>query len=303
MDVHARESRLASLRRAAEIAGLAGVDLVEPRDAYVTVRGLRLHYLDWGGPSDAPVLFVHGRGLTAHTFDLVCLALGGSFRCLSLDLRGHGDSEWSPTGEYSIDALSEDLAAFADALGIRKLAVVGMSLGGAAALHYAALRADAVAALAVVDIGPDPQPGSRVREFMALPSELDSIEDFVARAKAFNPRRDEDVLRVSLMHNLRRTDSGKWAWKWDPRAGPPDLTHLHQRAELLWADVALVRCPVLVIRGSYSQVLTDERAQEFANRLVNGRWTRIDGAGHNVQGDRPKELAAALRDFLTNVSS
>jgi pimeloyl-ACP methyl ester carboxylesterase len=247
-------------------------------------------------------LFVHGRGLTAHTFDLVCLALGGTFRCLSLDLRGHGDSEWSPTGEYSIDALSEDLAAFADALRLSRLAVVGMSLGGAAALHYAALRPDSVAALAVIDIGPDPRPGSRVREFMALPSELDSVEDFVARAKAFNPRRDEDVLRVSLMHNLRRTESGKWAWKWDPRAGPPDLTHLRQRAELLWADVALVQCPVLVVRGAFSQVLTDERAREFASRLRDGRWTRIEGAGHNVQGDRPKQLAAALRDFLTSLS-
>src|SRR4051794_31152425 len=102
----AQVEALAHLRLAVRIAGLEVDELVLPTEHDVVVGGLRLHYLDWGSARRPPLLFLHGGCLTAHTWDLVCLALRKQFHCLALDLRGHGDSEWSPTVDYGPDAHS-----------------------------------------------------------------------------------------------------------------------------------------------------------------------------------------------------
>ena len=88
---------------------------------------MRLHYLDWGPAGRRPgtrggwpLVFLHGGGLNAHTWDIVCLALREEYRCHALDLRGHGDSEWSPAQDYSLGAHLRDLEAFADHLDIAR---------------------------------------------------------------------------------------------------------------------------------------------------------------------------------------
>src|SRR5687768_10623681 len=97
------------LREAAEIADMPIEEIVLPADRYLDTNGLRIHYLDWGMVERPPVLFLHGRSLTAHTWDLVSLALRPRYRCLALDLRGHGDSSWSPEADYTLDAHCADL--------------------------------------------------------------------------------------------------------------------------------------------------------------------------------------------------
>src|SRR5687767_7011519 len=92
------------LREAAELAGMALEEVVGPSRQYTEADGMRLHYLDWGTAGRPTVLFLHGGGLTAHTWDLVCLALRRDYHCLAVDLRGHGDSEWSPEADYRIEA-------------------------------------------------------------------------------------------------------------------------------------------------------------------------------------------------------
>src|SRR5438552_15884787 len=101
---------LEHLREAATIAGMAIEDFVVPTEHQVALGRMRFRYLDWGGRG-TPVLFLHGGGLTAHTWDLVCLALRSEYRCLALDLRGHGDSEWSPEMDYGLEAHRDDVDA------------------------------------------------------------------------------------------------------------------------------------------------------------------------------------------------
>ena len=109
----------------------------------------------------------------AHTWDPVCLALRPDYRCLALDLRGHGDSEWSPEMNYGIEAHRDDVAALIDHLGLDGLVLVGMSLGGLTALAYAGRHAAKLDALVIVDAGPEArQEGSRrIAEFIAAPAE------------------------------------------------------------------------------------------------------------------------------------
>src|SRR5262249_16110419 len=142
-------------------AGIGVSDIVLPRHEHVVLGGMRLHYLDWGPPSEgrgshgsSPVVFLHGGGLNAHTWDVVCLALRHEHHCYPLDLRGHGDSEWSPGLDYSLGAYLRDLEAFADHLGVGRYFLVGQSLGGLIGISYASRHLTRLAGLVAVDSGP-----------------------------------------------------------------------------------------------------------------------------------------------------
>jgi pimeloyl-ACP methyl ester carboxylesterase len=289
------------LREAAAMAGVAIPEFMVPAEHQVVVGRMRLRYLDWGTRGKRPVLFLHGGGLTAHTWDLVCLALRPDYRCLAPDLRGHGDSEWSPEMDYGIEAHRGDVTALIDHLGLDGLVLVGMSLGGLTALAYAGRQAARLSALVIVDVGPEArQEGARrIAEFLAAPAEFDSVEDVVERALAFNPRRDARLLRRSLQHNLRRLPNGKLTWKHDRRHRAHfDAEEWARRRHALWDDVPRITCPTLVVRGGRSDVFHDEDAAKLAAALPRGAWVRVEDAGHTVQGDNPRALVAELRRFL-----
>jgi len=290
------------LKLSSATAGLKLPDLALPTAHHVILRGMRFHYLDWGTQGLPPALFLHGGGLNVHTWDLVCAMLKTERHCLALDQRGHGDSEWSPVMDYVTETHAGDLEAFVDHLGLDRFVLVGMSLGGANALAWAGAHSRRLAALVLVDVGPEVRQAG-VRKIAAFTSEatpLDSVEEFVTRALTFNPRRDATLLRRSLLHNLRRMPDGKWMWKYDQRhrGRALDPAAAERRRELLWSAVAKVSCPTLVVRGAESDVFHEEDGERLVQRLPDGRFITIPRAGHTVQGDNPKDLAAALRDFI-----
>jgi pimeloyl-ACP methyl ester carboxylesterase len=229
------------------------------------------------------------------------------FRCIAPDLRGHGDSAWAPDGDYSIDAYRRDLEALLHHLAIDRCVVVGNSLGGMTASRFSAARraAEQPEALILVDVGPEMREDGRrrLRNFTDGPRELDSVEEFVDRAMTFNPARRREILRRSLLNNLRQLPSGKWTWKYDPdrfgRAanGAAALT-LTER----WADIKRIACPTLVVRGGRSDMFLDEDAAKVAATLADGRWVCIEDASHTVQGDQPIALVNAIKDFLGAIS-
>ena len=295
------------LKLSSATAGLTLPDLTLPDAHHVILRGMRFHYLDWGTPGRPPMLFLHGGGLNVHTWDLVCAALKPERHCLALDQRGHGDSEWSPVMDYATESHAEDLDAFVSHRGLDRFVLVGMSLGGANALAWAGRHSDRLAALVLVDVGPEVRQAG-VRKIAAFTSEatpLDSVDDFIAKALAFNPRRDATLLRRSLLHNLRRMPDGKWMWKYDQRhrGRAMDPAAAARRRELLWSAVSKVSCPTLVVRGAESDVFHDEDAERLAGALPDGRWVKIANAGHTVQGDNPAGLLVAVRQFLRDVAA
>ncbi len=282
-------------------AGFAFDDVVLPDERHAAVGGLRFRYLDWGTGGRRPILFLHGGALTAHTWDLCCLALRDDFHCIALDQRGHGDSDWSPDGDYSLAAQREDVKGFAAAIGLDRFVLVGMSMGAINGLAYAIAYPETLSALVLIDAGPNVRrPGSsRIRNFVNGGAEPSSLEAIIARALEFNPRRDPVILRRSLMHNLRRQDDGNWVWKYDRRRFQAMGGDRHATERRSLADgLAAVTCPALVVRGGESDVFHDEDAERLAAGLPDGRWVKIPKAGHTVQGDNPKDLVAALRDFL-----
>jgi pimeloyl-ACP methyl ester carboxylesterase len=283
-----------------ELSGLPYRPLVPPTHHHIVLRGMRLHYVEWGERAAPPLLFLHGGGQTCRTWDVVCHELSQDHRCIALDQRGHGDSEWSYELDYGVDAHAGDVAALIEALALAPLVIIGMSLGGLTALSYALRQPDTVSGLVAVDVGPwvNTDGGVPIHQFMAEVTALDQLEQYVDAALRFNPRRDARLLRRSLWHNLRRRPDGTLMWRTDPRGRGERHEVLRKALDSVRSRITDLSCPTLVVRGGDSEILREEDARRFAEAIPNGRWLAIAGAGHSVQGDQPKALIEALRGFL-----
>src|SRR5207302_4930346 len=282
-------------------AGFSFDGVVLPQDHEVQVGRMRLHYLDWGGKGLPTMLFLHGSALTAHTWDLVCLALRDEYHCIALDQRGHGDSDWAHDSDYSIGAQLADTKGFVDKLGLDKFILIGMSLGAINSLAFAIAHPERLTNLVIIDAGPEMRrPGSsRIRDFVNEVQETVTVEAIIEKALQVNPRRDPKLLRSSLMHNLRQQPDGTWKWKYDTSRFKA-LDHAKHRAEraALADGLARIACPTLIVRGGDSDVFHEEDGIRLAARLPDGKFVTVPRAGHTVQGDNPKDLVAELRRFL-----
>ncbi|MBV9828786.1 MAG: alpha/beta hydrolase [Alphaproteobacteria bacterium] len=278
-----------------------GAAIVLPESHEVHVGRMRFHYLDWGNKQLPPIVFLHGGALNAHTWDLVCLALRDQYHCIALDQRGHGDSDWSEEGDYSMNAQLGDTKGFVDKLGLDKFILVGMSLGAINSLAFAVNHPERLEALVIIDAGPEMRrPGSsRIRDFVNGVAETVTIEAIIEKALEFNPRRDPKILRRSLMHALRQQPDGTWRWKYDRRRFRVLDQEKHRSERAALADgLDNIKCPTLIVRGGESDVFHEEDGIKLAARLPNGKFVTVPRAGHTVQGDNPKDLVAELQRFL-----
>src|SRR5262245_28363443 len=298
----ATNAALGHLRRLAALNGIGAADATLPHSHHVVLRGRRFHYLDWGGVDRPPMLFLHGGNQSAHTWDIVCLALSRAYHCVALDQRGHGDSEWSYELDYRPEAHAQDIAQLVAHLGWRQFVIVGMSMGCLNAMQYAAAHAETLAGFVAVDAGPyiERAGGDAIVDFVEANKSHSSLEEFIAAAMRFNTRRQPELLRYSLTHTVRQMADGSFAWRADRRQ-PVQVEAIER-----WLDGARlllprITCPVLVIRGAESGVLSEEGMLRFARELPNARHVTIANAGHTVQGDNPKAFIAAVIRFAEDL--
>ncbi len=259
---------------------------------------------DVAGPKGAPtVVLGHGGGQTRHSWDKAedQLAKAGYF-AINYDLRGHGDSDWSPDGDYGVITRADDLAAVA-AVGAKPLALVGASLGGITALA-ATCRGLDVAALVLVDIVPKMNPAgvAKIRGFMmAHPNGFASLEEAADAISAYYPDRPRPKDLSGLNKNLRLHPDGRYYWHWDlrmmtdQRADPSQLIAMLDAAD--WTD----RVPTLLVRGMKSDIVTDDGVEDLSRRIPKLEIADIRGAGHMVAGDKNDEFNGAVIEFLRRV--
>jgi pimeloyl-ACP methyl ester carboxylesterase len=284
----------------AALARRCGIDFVDATDPVrrecIAPDSVRLNYLDWGGNGD-PIVFLHGGALTAHSWDLVCIGLRDSYRCIALDLRGHGDSGWSD--DYRIDTAAADVAALVATLSVASCHVVGMSLGGNVAAHFAGAYPARASSLTLVDVGPgvDFEATRSLRNFVDEAQDVGNLEMVIAAALLVNPQADRDKLVYRLKHSTEPTADGRYRWRMDRRR-PFDYDHVLGKLAELPALAAHIACPVLVARGARSRIFSNDAAARCAALFARGEWTRIEDAGHNIQEDNPRALLAELKRFL-----
>ncbi len=296
------------MKEVAATQGIAGVDFREPSHHMLIANDLRFHYVDWGG-TGFPILFLHGGGQTCRTWDMVCLQLREKYRCYALDQRNHGDSEKTSWTDSGFTNQRLDIRGVIEALGLEDFAIVGMSMGGLNTMAYASEYHDGLRAVTLVDVTPTTHyEGAREIGHFSRPREFASVEAALEEAKKFNPLRPPVHLHYSLLHSLRQRPDGKWVWKHE-RIGPVPTDQqagtqeegITRRFEVLWNEVPKISCPTLIIHGRESKVIHREDAERLAKAIPEGEVVTIPGAGHTVQGDKPKEFVAELRKFLDRV--
>lgn len=266
-----------------------------------------------GDPSDPPVLVWHGGGQTRHSWGTTLTMLGGrGWRACSLDLRGHGDSDWAKDGDYTLDAFAGDVLAVARTFATPP-ALVGASLGGISSLAAIGEHPDerVARALVLVDVAPRIEEAGRNRigEFMMehMESGFGSLDEVADAIQRYNPHRPRPTNLGGLEKNLRRRADGRWYWHWDPafisgRLGGPDETRSSLvDPERLQAAARAIRVPTLLVRGRMSDLLSEEGAQELLELVPHAQLVDVAGAGHMVAGDRNDAFNDAVVAFLDAV--
>ncbi|MBA2933843.1 alpha/beta hydrolase [Sphingomonas sp. CGMCC 1.13654] len=254
-------------------------------------------------PAVAPriaILFLHGGGQSRHSWRQTARALAkAGHPCWLADLRGHGDSDWAPDGDYSLDAFRDDISALTSAIDAPVLLVGGSQGGVSAILAAGETRHHAIRGVVMVDIAARTTDNPVIFDFMrAAEKGFASIDEaarlvagFAAGAGSSDPDR--------LARNLRTRPDGRLGWHWDPRyVGPRAMEEAKERRARLESLAGRVDVPVLVLRGSDSPVLDMAAARDYAARLPRGEAEEIAGAGHMVTGDLDGAFSGAIAAFV-----
>lgn len=261
------------------------------------------------GASLGVVLLLHGGGQTRHSWKNTGVRLAGAgWTAIAMDTRGHGDSSWSPDGDYSLDALIGDLVATVAVIGEPPV-LVGASMGGYTSMVALGENPGLGRGLVLVDIVPrvESTGSARIGEFMRAGFDgFSSLEDVAATISSYTPQRKRALNLEGLKKNVRLRQDGKWHWHWDPRVmqrseeeptrNPRDSVEAIERA---LKAVAATREPIMLVRGLHSDIVSDAGVLELREAVPDLEYVQVANAAHMIAGDDNDVFAANLLDFLT----
>jgi len=274
---------------------------------------LRLHYVDWGNLGAPPLLLVHGGRDHCRNWDWVANVLRHDWHVLAPDLRGHGDSQWSPDGNYTIAGYVYDLAQLIHQQELAPVTIIAHSLGGMIALRYGGIYPDCVRRLVAIEgLGGSPKRlaersrrtiAERMKDWVAeqrslsgrMPRRYTSIEGAFKRMQEANRHLSPEQALHLTQYGVNQNEDGTYSWKFDNyvRTDPPyEMTAAE--IEELWRRIS---CPTLLLYGKESWAsdpVKDGRADHFRDAKV----VTIENAGHWVHHDRLDEFLDLVREFL-----
>jgi pimeloyl-ACP methyl ester carboxylesterase len=280
---------------------------MEPRVArFEGFGGIHLAADVWGDDAAWPVVLLHGGGQTRHAWGSTARALAeNGWKAVALDLRGHGESEWAINGDYSFTAFGADCLAVVDQLG-RAPVLVGASLGGISVILAEGVSDRQVSqGLVVVDVAHRTNRAGvdRIQTFMRSGLRgFATLEDAADAIAAYTPHRTKRVNPAGLMKVLRLRRDGRWYWHWDPRFLEARRSEVpaDDYQPLLEAALANIRVPTLLVRGRLSDVVTDDGARDFLDKVPTAKEVHISDAAHMVAGDQNDAFSSAVVEFLEN---
>ena len=272
---------------------------------FISANGLKLHYLDYGNPSKPPVVCIHGLSGNAHHFDGLAAHLSSDHHVMSIDVRGRGDSEWGPPGEYAPPVYVSDLSAMLEALELERVTLIGTSMGGIISMIFAGGYPQRVERLVLNDIGPEVDPAGLKRitdYFTEAPSDFKDLAEVAAYYRAnygFLAAAPEAELIEFVRWAVKPDGTGRLTWKIDPAVRNIPRTGTAAKPMDLWVAYARIAARTLVIRGAESDILAPDTAERMCRVLPGARLVEIPGMGHAPTLVEPAAVAA-IRAFLAH---
>jgi len=275
---------------------LSSVPTAQPVDRFVSVNGLRIHYLDWGAADKPPLIMLHGIGRVAHTFDHIAAHFTKTHHVMAIDMRGHGDSDWDPQGAYLVEDYVKDIEGLAAQLQLRNIVIWGNSTGGRVAQVFAGLHPDLVAAVISEDVGPE-----RPREIAQgltsrIPQEDEkgwaSEDELLAQLRAGNSRTSDEILRAYAHFGSKRRADGRIIWKRDPK-----IANGFVPTEL-WRFVRQIKSPAIYILGGRSTIVPAQTQEQLRTALPQVQIVTMPGLGHYPSEENAKDFLAIVDRFL-----
>ena len=281
-----------------------------PRRRHFVHDGLRLHYWEWGDPKEGTYVFVHGIRDQGRSWEPFIAALidGGLpiKHAVALDLRGHGDSEWpSMSRGYQHEDFLTDLAGLVKHLDKEALTIIGHSLGGSMCLLYAAAFPAKVKRLVLLEsLGPFARSDEEVpdiiaerlkgRDYVEIPFPHESLEGAAKSLQKTFPLIPDDVALQMARHGTNYK-GGRYRWKYDPVLRYRTTTAMSEGQ--IEAFIRRLKCPILFVYGTESDFMKSVRGHR-AQLFPNAQIVPVQGAGHHIAHEKPKELAQIVVPFL-----
>ena len=275
---------------------------------------LRLHYVDWGNPDGPPMLLIHGGRDHCRNWDWVAEHFAKDYHIIAPDLRGHGDSQWEASGNYTQISYVYDIAQLLQQKNMHDVTVIGHSLGGAIALMYTALFPERVKKLVAIEgMGPSPSLAAkqaeisindRVRSWVddmrklsgRLPRRYDTLDDAFKRMRDENPHLSGEQARHLTLHGANQNEDGTYSWKFDNYVRVFSMSGLpNEQVKEMYGEIS---CPTLLMRGEESWAsdpVADGRTQCFNCPI---EYQSFANAGHWVHHDQLDGFVDRVSEFL-----
>src|SRR5688572_25333711 len=274
-------------------------------DRFVTVNGLRIHYVDWGNPAlgaaapgakaAPPLLLIHGLDRVARTFDHLAPHFTARFHVIAMDMRGHGDSGWDPEGRYLVEDHVGDVEGLVQQLGLKNITIWGNSTGGRVAQVFAGKHPDLVSAVISEDVGPE-RPRQIADNYSRRVAQEDAgwatEEELLAQLRKSNAGASDAVLVPYVRYGTKRRADGRLVWKRDPQLVKGFV------ATDLWRYVREIKAPILYVIGGRSTIVPLETQEELKTALPKVRIVTMPGLGHYPSDEKPQEFLAIVDEFL-----
>lgn len=268
-------------------------------------KSLRLVADEWNrdsGGERPTILMLHGGGQNRFSWKNTGQVLADhGFHVVAIDARGHGDSDRSPNGEYTVDTLARDVSEVLKQIG-RPVVLIGASMGGLTGIQVAYdAGPQVVTKLVLVDVVPrfESEGSHRIRDFMARHvNGFDTLEDAADAIAEYLPHRKRPRNLEGLTKNLRHRD-GRWHWHWDPQFVTQTGDDPFMEIEKLEREAMALRVPILLIRGKLSDVVSPEGVADFLAKVPAAEFVELADAGHTAAGDDNDAFSAAVVAFVS----
>jgi len=284
---------------------------IEPTSRRFFSQRLALNYLDWGNPTAPPLVMVHGGMDHAHNWDGIARELCRDWHIICPDLRGHGDSAWSPDGSYLLPFYVSDLAQLIHQISDEPVSIVAHSLGGAISLRYASLYPERVRRLVAIEgVGVShfeqdraKPPAETWRDWIdqrrslsaRSPRRYATLDEALARMRQENDHLSIERATHLTVHGTVRNEDGTWSWKYDNYVR--SFIPIGLSGEQVQDSWNAIECPVWLVHGANSWAHHPEKDGALAH-FKNARVTSYPDAGHWVHHDQLDRFLPDLRGFL-----